>query len=728
MKSSLGGLEKNVSMTVITVVLLAVAGRDFEVGRLFGSPQIVLFWLGLLAAGAFAFIPRARGRSPIAIRPGLDFAFLLMFGTGPACWFALAGSVVAASPSQWRPLYPFLWSACRAVATVAVTGWFLSAAGIVAGSQAPPAIALIGAAVLYLGLHSGLAAAETVLGGQRQDWSSRIKEEISVQSVTVLSGILLGLVWFRLGIEGAALFAVPLGLLWYVDRIWSRQRKAEAATVRTLMAAVDASDPLTRGHSYRISRMCVRIARHMGLPETEIRSVEYAALLHDLGRTATQHDLVNKSGKLTREEQSMLQAHPEIGYEMARQFEHDRVAEEIILSHHERPDGKGYPRGLDRDRIPVGSRIIMVVAAFDAMTSDRPYRRGLAPEVAFEELLSHSGTQFFPDIVEALIDLYSKGRLFEDFEKDEFKDYWEGRSNSRAVEEFLRECGDNEVPEKMGVDTTGDNDLPVIEFAESPPRENPLESRFRLDPAKNVELWVAAATDVGCVRTNNEDSFAFFEMKPGEGVVLALADGMGGAAAGEVASRIAVDTLEREISGQEDKGDLAEALERSIQMANLEVYSKAYTNPELHGMGTTITAMVLKGSRAVVGHVGDSRAYLVSRGSIRVLTRDHTLAAELEEMSGPPPIVPGGAENVLTRCLGNKRDVSVEMSETPIELEPESILILCSDGLSSMVTPEEILEITTGHAPLDACKKLVELARERGGPDNITVEVAKLAA
>lgn len=111
-----------------------------------------------------------------------------------------------------------------------------------------------------------------------------------------------------------------------------------------------------------------------------------------------------------------------------------------------------------------------------------------------------------------------------------------------------------------------------------------------------------------------------------------------------------------------------------------------------------------------------------------MLTRDHTLAAELAEMAESQPLVPVGAENVLTRCLGNKRDISVEMSSEPIELAPENVLVLCSDGLSNMVAPEEILDIVAANAPLDSCKKLVALARERGGPDNITVEVAKLAA
>jgi hypothetical protein len=113
------------------------------------------------------------------------------------------------------------------------------------------------------------------------------------------------------------------------------------------------------------------------------------------------------------------------------------AAAEIVYCHHEQPDGKGYPRGLTEKQIPMGSRIIMVVDAFDAMTSDRPYRRGLPSEVAYEELRRHSGTQFFGDVVEALIELHHSGSLFDEINVEELEMYTSDRYNSRILEEYV---------------------------------------------------------------------------------------------------------------------------------------------------------------------------------------------------------------------------------------------------------------------------------------------------
>jgi protein phosphatase len=145
-------------------------------------------------------------------------------------------------------------------------------------------------------------------------------------------------------------------------------------------------------------------------------------------------------------------------------------------------------------------------------------------------------------------------------------------------------------------------------------------------------------------------------------------------------------------------------------------------------MGTTMTAVVVVGREAVVGHVGDSRAYLVSGGEIGRLTQDHTLAAELVAVGGSKIAIPAGAKNVLSRCLGGTRDVEVDISEDPISLQDEDMLVLCSDGLSNMIEAREILDIVNWNDPDRACKLLVNLARDRGAPDNVTVQVARLRA
>jgi len=283
------------------------------------------------------------------------------------------------------------------------------------------------------------------------------------------------------------------------------------------------------------------------------------------------------------------------------------------------------------------------------------------------------------------------------------------------------------VPQKRGVvaKPTDEHDVPIIEFPV--PEETPEDMQQYPLNADGMRLEVASASDLGCQRANNEDSYGVFEQGSAGGVLLVLADGMGGAAAGEVASRLAVETLRGRFFDELATGNAAQALRRSMDAANAAIFTKASGDSDLKGMGTTCTAASVIGDLLHIGHVGDSRAYLVADDDIRVLTRDHTLAAELSGMAGHEG-APQGARNVLTRCLGNQSEVQVEVFDQPITLHSGNIVVLCSDGLSNLVAADEIFHTVTEHDPETACQRLVRLARERGGPDNITVQVARLRA
>ncbi len=238
-----------------------------------------------------------------------------------------------------------------------------------------------------------------------------------------------------------------------------------------------------------------------------------------------------------------------------------------------------------------------------------------------------------------------------------------------------------------------------------------------------LKLIVAGRSDLGCVRQNNEDSYGFFDNgSPERGWLLVVADGMGGAAGGEVASRVAVETLSERYFGA--AGAARDALLESIESANLAILAEAEREPKLAGMGTTCTVSVITGQSLTVGHVGDSRAYLLRAGALEQLTHDHSLAAELERREGRSDLANTPGRNVLTRCLGVAPDVKIDMVED-VELEMDNALVMCSDGLSNMVTADEIRDVVDTLLPEKACERLVNLARQRGGPDNITVQVAR---
>jgi serine/threonine protein phosphatase PrpC len=730
------------------LVLAAGVGMLLYLGEYCESPELVdssvstlILWLTLVAAAAISPIPLPRAEASVSVAPALEFAGTLIFGPLVGCWIAVLGSLVSNAVNKWNPLPVSLTRLGQSMLAVGATGIvYMSLGGRFAigvletRDQLLPVVA---AAATYLAVKSSIAALSGFLNASRasnRPWWMRVGVVAGMETLVMPFGVLLAVTQVRIGPIGVALFLIPLILARYSFRLWNESRTAHLETVRTLMSAIDAADPFTWGLSYRVSKLSLRVGRHLGLSDREIEELEYAALLHDIGRTAIKRDILLKTGRLTEKEQASLRTHPRVGSDILSRLHFFPGAAELVHCHHEQPDGSGYPRGLARSEIPVGSRIIMAVAAFDAMTSDRPYRRGLSPEAAFDELLRHSGTQFFPDVVEALSQLYAQNRLFEEFEPDMLAAHADGQGVSQAITEYLRRTGaTSTVPGKLGVvgDPVGEvgEETPRVELPAAPPEPVYIEKEIVLDDGGLYRLVVAGMSDVGCVRSNNEDSFGVFAAEtPRKGCLMVLADGMGGAAAGEVASRLAVDAVTAHYLADRRRHRAQESMRTAIQEANRSVHERSLSGSGTGGMGTTCTAAGISGNSLVVGHVGDSRAYIVRPRSIEQITADHTLAAELRDAGRSGTAVPQSAHHVLTRCLGSQADVQVDVTGRVVRLDAGDAVVLCSDGLPAVVEDDEICQIVSSKPPRDACRGLVELARSRGGPDNVTVLVGLLKA
>ncbi len=253
----------------------------------------------------------------------------------------------------------------------------------------------------------------------------------------------------------------------------------------------------------------------------------------------------------------------------------------------------------------------------------------------------------------------------------------------------------------------------------------------------------AGLSDIGRRRKSNEDSFAISE----DGTLFIVADGMGGHAAGEVASRLAVESIERHISGTDPRKEPtlpasfrspgidevslpapARRVLNAIRLANQEIVRSVRKDSSMRGMGTTVVIAYVHGSRAYIGSVGDSRAYVVRDQSLRQLTSDHTLVNEQvragalssQEARHHP------ARNILTRAVGSQEEVEADLVEW--DLRPGDILLLCSDGLTTMAEDADILKTVLTHPddPEAASRALVELANDRGGDDNVTVVLGRV--
>ena len=244
---------------------------------------------------------------------------------------------------------------------------------------------------------------------------------------------------------------------------------------------------------------------------------------------------------------------------------------------------------------------------------------------------------------------------------------------------------------------------------------------------KQLRLDVAQLTDVGRKREHNEDNMAYVipkdpQVMAKKGALFIVADGMGGHAAGEVASEIAVDTVSS-MYYQDDSDDLAVSLMHAIKRANASIHQRAAENMSRSGMGTTCVTAVLRGDMAYVANVGDSRAYFIRNGQVRQVSQDHSWVAE-QVRAGiltEDQARTHAQRNVITRCLGTQADVEIDVFAEPLQ-EGDS-LVLCTDGLSGLVSDEDLQRIVNQFVPQESVYHLVERANENGGPDNITAIV-----
>jgi PPM family protein phosphatase len=258
-----------------------------------------------------------------------------------------------------------------------------------------------------------------------------------------------------------------------------------------------------------------------------------------------------------------------------------------------------------------------------------------------------------------------------------------------------------------------------------------------------ISVRVTGRTDVGLVREHNEDNFLLADLQsgsrdpttftavPAAGLLLGVCDGMGGAAAGEVASQMAVDTILEMMSRSvpaPDRDALARALVRSIEEAGERIFEAARTDRSRRGMGTTSTIATLMDKTLFVGQVGDSRAYVLRSGELKQITKDQSLVNQLIEAG---QLTEDEAEqfehsNIILQALGTTEQVSVDL--TFLELRAGDRLMMCSDGLSGLVHGDVIREVMQEYEDLDACAaRLIELAKAGGGHDNVTVILAEFA-
>ena len=399
------------------VMLAAIAALILtapQAGRV--DPATLAILLALMALGEATAIRLPHG-GYVSIGGVLDVAALVLVGPVYTAWANAIATLAVQGPVLHRPWTKVSHNAAVFVLTALGSGAVFQAAGGMPGRLSFPQdlvpLATCGAAYFVLNsVFVSLAIGLSSRGNPWLVWKKTFLRGIFHHVSFVSLGALVAVVFLTAGPWGLPLIAIPflVSYLSFKHSIEIRQDLKEF--VKALADVLDEVDPYTRQHSFRVSRYSVRLARAMRVPEREIEDLEYAALVHDLGKIGPQHQhILQKPGGLTHEEQGTLRSHAAAGAQIVQKVRALARSSEIVRHHHERPDGQGYPLGLRTPDIPRGARILNVADAFDAMTSDRPYRQALSVDKAIAELERGAGEQFDPEVVGCLLDLHRAGEF-----------------------------------------------------------------------------------------------------------------------------------------------------------------------------------------------------------------------------------------------------------------------------------------------------------------------------
>jgi HD-GYP domain-containing protein (c-di-GMP phosphodiesterase class II) len=389
------------------LALLAAACFRAELWPVAASDALIrLAFVGLISvAGRFPLHVSAKTKT--VVDNSLIFAALLLF---PRPWGALVAGlgVLLGHLLFWRVCL----DAAINVSVVVLEGLCVQWAYLALGGTIPArfdhaslVVPLVGAGLISLFLERLLvAAAVTLYEGKRFDrvfynsWGGELKEDVALLLLGVLTALVVQVQPLAL-----ALAVIPIVLVYFSLRNGLRLRVLTVGAVESLADVIDRRDRYTAGHSLRVADLAERLAMEMGLPWPEVQTVRAAARVHDLGKIEIDASVLTKAGPLSKEGWELMRRHSVAGADIVAKFPEFAQGAEYVRYHHERWDGKGYPRGLRGEQIPLGARIIAAADAYDAMRSDRPYRKALSPEMAEAELKRGMGVQWDEGPVVALL-------------------------------------------------------------------------------------------------------------------------------------------------------------------------------------------------------------------------------------------------------------------------------------------------------------------------------------
>lgn len=398
-------------IVAITIVLIIYGGRGQNLDF-----RTMLFWIvaSAVAESLIIILPNNFG---ISVGFAVSVAAVIVIGPYPA---AICGAIGIAlrinGIGKKEPKHIFNTEAYKTIFNISqifisiyLSGLlYQTLGGKIGETSFTQYIALI---IFYSAINSSIVSLLLSFVSKRSPFSIWLESVRGILLTTTLVGsigILMAMVSVKIGYTAVLLFFGPLLIARYSYGQYKDMRDTYMETINAFNKALEAKDPYTSGHALRVQQYSEKLAVAMGLSSKKITNIKTAAILHDIGKIGVDDSILRKPDRLTREEFDMIKKHPAIGADILKDVDFLSTPAEIIRSHHERYDGRGYPDSKRGDEIPIESSILSIADVFDAMTSDRPYRGALSRKAALEEIKNNAGIQFDPAIANKFCEIMNE--------------------------------------------------------------------------------------------------------------------------------------------------------------------------------------------------------------------------------------------------------------------------------------------------------------------------------
>ncbi|MBC7087419.1 MAG: HD-GYP domain-containing protein [Tissierellales bacterium] len=409
-------LKTKVYLLVLSILAISLYIYIFNNYRI-DNISMYIFWTFLAIAVESLLIPLPNNTVGVSVGYAINVATVIVGGPLLAATATSLGVLFRFPKIEGRgyvhlfnlPAHKTLFNVVQSILVSGIMGLaYLNTGGQISDFSLFPTLAIVAIGVLvntffisvFLGLSSGTSITNTWMGNIRGTFLN----SIAVGTI----GIIIALAFISYGYGAVILFFGPLLLARYSFKLYIDMRNLYISTIQALNKAVEAKDSYTSGHANRVEELAVGLAKASHLSFDSIENIRTAAVLHDIGKIGIKDEILNKAGKLTKEEYEIIMKHPTIGADIIGKVNFLSDVTKIVRHHHEKYDGTGYPDGLKGEEIPIEASILMIADTFDAMTTDRPYRKALTKEMAIEELKKYSGTQFDPKLVETFINMINQ--------------------------------------------------------------------------------------------------------------------------------------------------------------------------------------------------------------------------------------------------------------------------------------------------------------------------------